>query len=135
MFPSSRLLIFPLNKIIHSFFPQGLLKPLLCDRLPDVKERELNQESRGLAFIPSCVTLGNSLSSEATGPTASQWRWDRMFWHVLLSLNHPQIYISRGNSQSRWPTVSFAKSSKAVRRLLEGGMARPRWLIKHRKLL
>lgn len=127
----------PLKTITHSFFQQHLIKPLLNDELHNVKERQLNQESRDLAFISSCVILDHSPSRlqvpqphKETGQNDLACLIQPESWP-----NSTQVGGTHNPAGHFWSTASFAKSSKSARCLLEGGMARPRWLIKSRKFL
>lgn len=76
------------------------------------------------------------LLSKAVGPTVTHnghVKWDGMIgmsYSAGITPNSTQVGGTHFPAGHPWPTVSFAKASKAARRLVEGGLARPRWLIK-----
>lgn len=130
--PSPRLSIIPLKQIIHLFFQQDLIKPFLCDSLHDVKEQEAKSGVRRPGFYSQQWSLWGHRSHNHTMEAGQRSGASYSAW---ITPNFTQAETTLIPADHFWPTVSFAKSSKAVRPLLEGGMARPRWLIKNRKLL
>lgn len=124
LFSSPILLIFLLMRIIHSFilfffnldfgfwsqavFQQDCIKPLLCDRLHDVKEKELNQKLGDLVFPTSCVILPAALSSKAAGPTVTQSTCDmgQNDLACLTQTESPPILHKLENSHSSWSSLA-----------------------------
>lgn len=105
MFSSPVLLIFLLMKIIHSlfffffffnlnfgfwsltFFQQDLIKPLLCDRLHDVKKRSYTRSQETLLFLPAAGSWAAVQGCRSHCHT--QWTCE-VGWNDLACLTQPE---------------------------------------------